>query len=68
MNPLQNNMPYPPQQMGGFAPPTNRQMTVVCPPGVVPGQQIQVQAPNGQRLLVTVPNGIGPGGAFIISV
>ena len=68
VNPLRNNMHLPSQQMGGFAPPTNRQMQIICPPGVGPGQQIQVRAPNGQLILVTVPNGIGPGQAFIVSL
>ena len=32
-------------------------MLVTIPAGVVPGMQLQVQAPSGQTMLVTVPQG-----------
>jgi len=38
---------------------------VQVPPGVNPGQQVQVQNPQtGQLMLVTVPQGVAPGGIF----
>jgi len=40
------------------------QMMVTLPAGMMPGQQLQVQAPNGQSMIVTVPEGVYPGGQF----
>jgi len=38
---------------------------VQVPPGVHAGQQLQVKNPHtGQIVLVTVPNGVAPGGTF----
>lgn len=42
---------------------------VQCPAGIGPGQQVQVQNPQTQQMLVvTVPAGIAPGGVFNVSV
>mmetsp|Transcript_29570 Transcript_29570/g.60175 ORF Transcript_29570/g.60175 Transcript_29570/m.60175 type:complete len:680 (+) Transcript_29570:384-2423(+) len=41
---------------------------VQVPVGVVPGMQIQVQHPQtGQMLIVTVPQGVNPGGIFNVA-
>ncbi len=41
---------------------------VQVPAGVVPGMQIQVQHPQtGQMLIVTVPQGVNPGGIFNVA-
>mmetsp|Transcript_19345 Transcript_19345/g.29830 ORF Transcript_19345/g.29830 Transcript_19345/m.29830 type:complete len:858 (-) Transcript_19345:67-2640(-) len=41
---------------------------VQLPAGIVAGQQIQVQHPNtNQMLVITVPNGVPPGGVFNVS-
>jgi len=51
-------------------PPPSQPFTfqVQVPPGVSPGMQLQVAHPNtGQMLLVTVPQGVAPGGVFSIS-
>ena len=41
---------------------------VQVPPGVEPGRQLQVQHPNTQQMLVvTVPEGLGPGSVFNVS-
>jgi hypothetical protein len=38
------------------------------PPGVQPGQQVQVQNPRtGQFMLATVPQGVAPGGFFDVT-
>ena len=44
------------------------QMRVALPPGVRPGQVIQVRALNGQVLQVAAPVGVPPGGTFIVNV
>jgi len=44
------------------------QMRVQMPPGVRPGQVIQVQAPSGQILQVAAPAGVPPGGTFLVNV
>ena len=36
--------------------------------GIMPGQQIMLQAPNGQRFAVVVPAGVYPGQNFIVNV
>jgi hypothetical protein len=42
------------------------QMTVTLPAGVQAGQQMQVQAPNGQMVTVAAPEGVPEGGQFSI--
>ena len=44
------------------------QVQVQVPPGVQPGQQFQVQTPDGQLVSVTVPQGVPPGGALTLNV
>uniref|UniRef100_A0A7S4M8S2 Uncharacterized protein n=1 Tax=Prymnesium polylepis TaxID=72548 RepID=A0A7S4M8S2_9EUKA len=39
-------------------------MTVVVPPGAMPGQSIPVQGPNGAPFQITVPAGVMPGQSF----
>jgi len=43
-------------------------MIINIPPGVVPGQYIQVQLPNGSQAQVQVPEGVPPGGQFLMKV
>eukprot|EP01046_Picozoa_sp_COSAG06_P047746 COSAG06_NODE_7002_length_2681_cov_9.621611_1_plen_75_part_10 len=43
---------------GGGQPPAAQQTTtmrITIPPGVMPGQQMRVNAPNGQQVMITVP-------------
>jgi len=55
-----------PQQ--AFAPTQQKVFHVQVPPGVSPGQQLQLQHPQtGQAMLVTVPQGISPGGTFPVA-
>ena len=39
-------------------------MNVSCPSNASAGMQVVVQAPDGQRLTVVIPNGVGPGNQF----
>lgn len=48
------------------AAPTTLSLTV--PDGVEPGQQLQIEAPDGRTLLVTVPEGVTAGQQLEISV
>lgn len=71
----------PPASQGGYnpyaassapavtvAPPQPFTFQIQLPPGVSPGQQIQVAHPqNGQQLVVTVPHGVPPGGVFSVT-
>jgi hypothetical protein len=41
-------------------------MMVTVPPGVQPGQPLQVQGPSGQMMTVSVPEGVPPGGQFTV--
>jgi len=43
-------------------------MRVNCPPGSRPGDTVQIMAPSGQALMVTVPAGVGPGGQFDVQM
>ena len=62
------NSPHSSQQR---APPVvasqPRLFHVQVPPGVYPGQQLQVQNPvTHQNMIVVVPQGVGPGGKFAV--
>lgn len=47
----------------------NQQQTIVtAPPGSYPGQRLQVTTPSGQVATVVVPDGVQPGGQFIVFV
>jgi len=41
---------------------------VVCPPGVLPGQMMQVATPDGRSIQCAVPVGVQPGQQFTIQV
>ena len=43
-------------------------LTVTVPAGVLPGQVIQIQAPDGRIVNVTVPPQCGPGSSFQVQV
>ena len=45
---------------------TNNFFTVTLPPGVVAGQEIHVQAPDGKINAIIVPAGFGPGSKFTV--
>jgi len=55
--------PMPPRPAPPPAPRAQQPVTlqVTVPPGVAPGQQLQVQAPDGRMVLIAVPPGVGPG-------
>jgi len=43
-------------------------LQVSVPPGMLPGQQIQIQNPKtGQPMIVTIPPGVPPGGTFPVA-
>ena len=43
-------------------------MQVEVPPGMRPGQQMIVQAPNGTKVMVVLPPGLAPGQRFQVAV
>ena len=45
----------------GAAPPGMVLVTVLVPPGVGPGGQLQLESPYGGRFAVNVPEGVSPG-------
>jgi len=57
------------QALGGPAPSQQQQVFhVQVPAGVYAGEQLQVQNPQTQQyMIVTVPQGIGPGGKFAVA-
>jgi hypothetical protein len=42
------------------------EIIVVLPPGVVAGQTIHVQAPDGRLNAIVIPEGMGPGSKFTV--
>ena len=49
------------------APPVMNYFHVQVPPNSVPGMQLQIQNPKTQQMMiVTIPNGIPPGGTFAV--
>merc|ERR1719231_337406 len=46
----------------------NQQVQVQCPQDGYPGKQITIRAPDGRQYNVTVPQGVAPGGMFIVSI
>lgn len=63
-NPYGGQMPgaMPVAQAQAMAQP--QPMVVQCPQGCGPGSQIQIQAPDGRMLVVTVPDGVYAGQPF----
>ena len=60
-------------RMSGVAPvtavaPQTTQVQVVCPQGVVAGQMLMIQCPDGVQRQVQVPAGVQPGQAFSVMV
>jgi len=45
-----------------------QQIRVAMPPGVRPGQVIQIRTPAGQVVQVSAPAGVPPGGTFMVNV
>jgi len=54
--------------VAAIAQPEPQMMAFACPPGVFPGQQVQVQLPDGRAMLVVVPPGVSPGQQFQVQV
>lgn len=52
-----------------YEPKTKNQdyLSVTVPPGVSPGQEIQVAAPDGRMISVVVPQFMGPGSKFTVA-
>ena len=59
--------PRRPNQMATAMPPGVRMMSVTCPPGVGPGQPMQVNV-DGRLMTVTVPQGVYSGMQFQFAV
>ena len=45
-----------------------QRVAVKVPPGMVAGQGIQFSAPGGGTFTATIPQGVGPGGTFLVEV
>ena len=65
----------PPEAAGAGTAPTSDKpdpaatmLTVVVPEGVVAGQQLRVQAPDGRHAMITVPTGVLPGQQLRLSL
>jgi len=43
-------------------------INVMVPPGAMPGQMLQVQAPDGRKVQACIPEGVGPGQSFTVQV
>ena len=46
----------------------NTTVMVTCPPGLKPGDALQVAGTDGQMVQVQVPQGIQPGGQFMVQM
>jgi len=57
-----------PQQPPVVYPGGQQQMQVTCPAGCAAGSQIQIQAPTGQMVVVTVPAGVTEGQVFTAAI
>ena len=44
------------------------QVSVVCPPGISAGQQVSFKIESGTTFVATVPEGVGPGGTFVVKI
>jgi hypothetical protein len=49
-------------------PTTGTQINVMVPPGVAPGTQIIVNAPDGRQVSVVTPAGSTPGSTFLVTI
>jgi len=43
-------------------------INVMVPPGAMPGQTLQVKAPDGRMVQAAIPEGVGPGQSFQVQV
>ena len=55
----------PPQPVPPAAPTL---LSITVPPGVQPGQQIQIKAPDGRLVSVIIPEGLQPGAQFQVKI
>mmetsp|Transcript_25765 Transcript_25765/g.102873 ORF Transcript_25765/g.102873 Transcript_25765/m.102873 type:complete len:287 (+) Transcript_25765:831-1691(+) len=64
--PVPTPVPTPVPVVAQVAPvvPEQQFMTVTCPANAVGGMQVVVQAPDGTRMQVVIPQGVQPGGQF----
>ena len=60
------------QSVGGGMPmamaqpaPAQQTVSVTCPPGSYPGDTIAVVMPDGQQMMVQIPQGVGAGSSFM---
>ena len=60
--------PPQPQPVAQPAPQAAQTLMVSIPPGVMPGQMMQVQSPFGGVFMVQVPPGVGPGAQMQVQV
>ena len=59
----------PPQpEQPPVAAPAPTLLSITVPPGVQPGQQIQIKAPDGRLVNVTIPEGLQPGSQFQVKI
>ena len=61
------------QPVGGGMPmamaqpaPAQQTVSVTCPPGSYPGDTIAVVMPDGQQMMVQIPQGVGAGSSFMV--
>ena len=58
----------PAATVGAAIVPQNNSVVVTCPPGLRPGDPMDVVGPNGQAFQVQVPAGVAEGGQFMAMV